>query len=295
MKLVSFSKYAQGAQEARIGIVVNDRIIDVAAHLADAPSDMIGLINQWTAQRPRFEALAGKAGGADELALADVKLLAPVPRPGKIFGIGLNYADHIAESGMGRPADQVWFAKAVTSTNAPFASIELPLASTQLDYEAELAFVIGTRCRNVPVERAHEVIFGYCAANDVSVRDWQLKTSQFVLGKSFDTHCPYGPWIVTSDELGDPHALDIRCFVNGEIRQSSNTKELIYNCFEQVAHLSQAMTLEPGDLILTGTPGGVGIGFKPARWLQAGDVVRVEIDRIGMIENRVVAQSASIF
>ena len=134
------------------------------------------------------------------------------------------------------------------------------------------------------------MIFGYCGANDVSIRDWQLKTSQWALGKSFDTHCPYGPWIVTPDEIGDPHALGIRCFVNGEPRQESNTKQLIYNCFEQVALLSQAMTLEPGDLILTGTPGGVGIGFKPARWLKAGDIVRVEIDRIGVIESRVEAE-----
>ena len=289
MKLVSFSTSAQGAQDARIGVVVNDRVIDVAAHLADAPRDMVGVINQWPSLQPRLEALA--AGNAGDLALADVTLLAPVPRPGKIFCIGLNYADHIAESGMGTPAEQVWFTKAVTSINAPHGAIELPRVSSQLDYEAELAFVIGKRCRHVPVERAHEVIFGYCAANDVSVRDWQLKTSQFVIGKSFDTHCPYGPWLVTPDEVGDPHALGIRCLVNGEVRQRSNTKELIYNCFQQLAFLSEAMTLEPGDLILTGTPGGVGMGFKPPRWLKAGDVVRVEIDKIGAIESRVVAES----
>lgn len=224
------------------------------------------------------------------MALESFALLAPVARPGKIFGIGLNYADHVAESGMARPVEQLWFTKAVTSVNAPYAPIELPRVSTQLDYEAELAFVIGKRCRHVSVDKAHEVIFGYCASNDVSIRDWQTKTSQFVLGKSFDTHCPYGPWLVTPDELGDPHDLGIRCQVNGEVRQNSNTKELIFNCFEQIAFLSQAMTLEPGDLILTGTPGSVGIGFKPARWLKAGDVVRVEIDHIGAIENTVVGE-----
>ena len=287
MKLVMFSK---GAEDARIGLVVNESLIDVSRHLADAPRDMIDLINQWPTFQSRFESLAATERG--DLALADVTLQAPVPRPGKIFCIGLNYADHIAESGMGTPAEQVWFTKAGTSINAPFGAIELPRVSTQLDYEAELAFVIGKRCRHVPVERAHEVIFGYCAANDVSVRDWQLKTSQFVIGKSFDTHCPYGPWIVTPDEIGDPHTLGIRCLVNGEVRQQSNTKELIFNCFQQIAFLSQAMTLEPGDLILTGTPGGVGIGFKPARWLKAGDVVRIEIDRIGAIESRVVAEAA---
>ena len=287
MKLVMFSK---GAEDARIGLVVNESLIDVSRHLADAPRDMIGLMNQWPVFQAKFESLA--ASERADLALADVTLLAPVPRPGKIFCIGLNYADHIAESGMGTPAEQVWFTKAGTSINAPFGSIELPRVSTQLDYEAELAFVIGKRCRHVSAERAHEVIFGYCAANDVSVRDWQMKTSQFVIGKSFDTHCPYGPWIVTPDEIGDPHTLGIRCLVNGEVRQNSNTKELIFNCFDQIAFLSKAMTLEPGDLILTGTPGGVGIGSKPPRWLKAGDVVRVEIDRIGAIESRVVAESA---
>ena len=285
MKLASFS---ENRGDPRIGIVVGDSLIDVARHLPDAPRDMIGLMSQWTEFQARFESLAARERG--DLPLTDLTLLAPVPRPGKIFAIGLNYADHIAESGMATPTEQVWFTKAVTSVNAPFAPIELPLVSTQLDYEAELAFVIGKRCRHVSAARAHEVIFGYCVANDVSVRDWQLKTSQFSLGKSFDTHCPYGPWIVTPDEVGDPHALGIRCLVNGEVRQQSNTKELIYECFEQVAHLSRAMTLEPGDLILTGTPSGVGIGFKPARWLMADDIVRVEIDRIGAIENRVVAE-----
>ena len=287
MKLALFSDEQAGA---RIGLVIDDKMIDVARHLSDVPRDMIGLINHWTGFRDSFESLAARERG--DVPLKDVKLLAPVPRPGKIFAIGLNYADHIAESGMPKPAEQVWFTKAVTSVNAPMAAIELPRVSTQLDYEAELAFVIGKRCRHVPAASAHEVIFGYCAANDVSIRDWQLKTSQFVLGKSFDTHCPYGPWIATPDEVGDPHALGIRCLVNGEVRQESNTKELIYNCFDQVAHLSRAMTLEPGDLILTGTPGGVGIGFKPPRWLVADDVVRVEIDRIGAIEGRVVAESA---
>ncbi len=289
MKLVLFSKSANDVKNARIGLVVDDRIVDVAAHLADAPRDMLGLIEQWQAFAPRLQALAASKTG--DLALADATLLAPIPRPGKIFCIGLNYADHIAESGMATPAEQVWFTKPGTSINAPFGDVELPRVSSQLDYEAELAFVIGKRCRHVSAESAHEVIFGYCAANDVSVRDWQRKTSQFVVGKSFDTHCPYGPAIVTPDEVGDPHALGIRCFVNGEMRQSSNTKELIYNCYDQIAFLSQAMTLEPGDLILTGTPGGVGIGFKPPRWLKAGDTVRIEIDKIGAIESLVVAES----
>ena len=286
MKLVTFST---GAQGARIGVVVGERLVDVSKHLPDAPRDMIGVMNRWADLRTAFESLA--TSGQGDMALADATLLAPVPRPGKIFAIGLNYADHIAESGMATPAEQLWFTKAVTSVAAPFGPIELPRVSVQLDYEAELAIVIGKRCRHVSAEQARDVIFGYSVSNDVSVRDWQLRTSQFSLGKSFDTHCPYGPWIMTPDEVGDPHVLGIRCFVNGEQRQSSNTKELIYDCYAQVAQLSQAMTLEPGDVILTGTPSGVAAAHKPPRWLKAGDVVRIEIDRIGAIENRVVAEA----
>ncbi|NMM04210.1 fumarylacetoacetate hydrolase family protein [Paraburkholderia sp. RP-4-7] len=286
MKLVTFS-LPDGSPET--GIVVDGGVVQISKHIAEAPAGMIGLIDAWPAFSDRLHALM-RNGHADH-ALDVVTLLAPVPRPSKILGIGLNYADHLAESGMDKPADQLWFAKMPTSATGPFAPVELPRVSEQLDYEAELAFVIGKRCRHVSRDRAHEVIFGYCAANDVSVRDWQVRTSQFMLGKSFDTHAPFGPWIVTSDEIGDPHTLGIRCFVNGEKRQDSNTRELIFNCFEQVEHLSKVMTLEPGDLILSGTPGGVGVGSKPPRWLRAGDRVRVEIDGIGTIENIVRAEA----
>jgi ureidoglycolate lyase len=153
-----------------------------------------------------------------------------------------------------------------------------------LDYEAELVAVVGKRCKHVPKEKAHEVVFGYCAGNDVTVRDWQFKTPQWMLGKSFDTHAPFGPAIVTADEIGEPHTLGIRAFVNGEKRQDSNTKHLVFNVYDQIAHLSQAMTLEPGDLIFTGTPGGVGAALKPPQFMKAGDVTRIEIDKIGAIE-----------
>ena len=285
MKLATFS---EAAGPTRIGIVVDDGVIDVARHDPDSPRDMIALITQWDAFRGRFEALASSQRA--DLPLAAITLHAPVGRPGKIFAIGLNYADHIAESGMAKPADQLWFTKAVTSVNAPYAGIERPAVSTALDFEAELAFIVGKRGRHIGAERAKDFIFGYCVADDVSVRDWQLKTSQFCLGKSFDTHCPIGPWIVTPDELGDPHDLGIRCIVNGEVRQNSNTRHLVFDCYAQLAHLSEAMTLEPGDLILTGTPGGVGAACKPPRWLVPGDVVRIEIDGIGHIENRVVPE-----
>ncbi|WP_158935587.1 fumarylacetoacetate hydrolase family protein [Burkholderia sp. S171] len=280
MKLVTFSVSGRAPST---GLVVKSGIVSLAKHIADAPPDMIGLISAWPDFRSRLQQL--EANTRADVSLDAVTLLAPVPRPGKILGIGLNYADHLAESGMEKPADQLWFAKMPTSAAGPFASIDLPRVSEQLDYEAELAFVIGQRCRHVSRDRAHEVIFGYSAANDVSVRDWQVRTSQFMLGKSFDTHAPFGPWIVTSDEIADPHALGIRTFVNGEKRQDSNTRELIFNCFEQVEHLSKVMTLEPGDVILSGTPGGVGVACKPPRWLRSGDRVRVEIDEIGAIEN----------
>jgi 2-keto-4-pentenoate hydratase/2-oxohepta-3-ene-1,7-dioic acid hydratase in catechol pathway len=215
-----------------------------------------------------------------------------VLRPRKILAVGLNYADHVAESGMKPPEVPTIFNKQVTAVTGPYDPIHLPRASRALDYEGELAFVIGRRCRHVPRARAPEVVAGYLVLDDVSVRDWQLRTPTWTMGKSFDTHCPMGPWIVTPDELDDPHSLAIRTWVNGELRQDSNTKELIHDCFALVEHLTTAFTLEPGDVVTTGTPGGVGISMKPPRLLAAGDVVRVEIEGIGQIENPVVEEPA---
>jgi len=169
----------------------------------------------------------------------------------------------------------------------------MALVASTAAYEAELVVIVGKRCKHVAAERAGEVVFGYCAGNDVSVRDWQMRTPQWVLGKSFDTHAPIGPWIVTADEIGDPHTMGIRCFVNGERRQNSNTQNLVFNVYEQIAHLSRAMTLEPGDIIFTGTPGGVGLAMRPPQFLKAGDKVRVEIDRIGFIEAEMQPERAS--
>ena len=188
------------------------------------------------------------------------------------------------------PTEQVWFCKQPTSVNSPFGGIHKPIVSDQLDYEVELVVVIGNKGRRISAQRAPDHVFGYTIGNDVSVRDWQQKTPQWMLGKSFDTHCPIGPSIVTADEITDPHVLGVRSFVNGELRQNSNTRNLIFNIWQQIAELSQAMTLEPGDLIFTGTPGGVGFGFKPPRPLVVGDTVRCEVDKIGAIENRVVAE-----
>ena len=223
--------------------------------------------------------------------LEQVHLLAPV-RPRKYLAIGLNYKDHIAESGLQAPEVAFFFNKQVTCVVGPGDQIHMPKVSSLLDYEAELAIVIGTRCRHVPVDRAHEVIAGYTIANDVSVRDWQLRTPTMTIGKSFDTHGPLGPWIVSPDELGDPHSLGIRTFVNGEKRQDANSGEMVFNCFEQVSHLSEAFTLEPGDVIATGTPAGVGAARQPfpEGLLKVGDEVRVEIDGIGELVNTVIAE-----
>ena len=231
---------------------------------------------------------------ASRHALDEVRLLAPVI-PRKYLAIGLNYADHIAESGMEAPEFPVFFNKQVTCVVGPDDDVHMPRVSNLLDYEGELAIVIGSRCRHVPVERAHEVIAGYTIANDVSVRDWQIRTPTMTMGKSFDTHGPLGPWIVTADELGDPHELSIRTFVNDELRQDGSTAEMIYDCFQQVEHLSAAFTLEPGDVIATGTPAGIGAVRQPFPdgLLKVGDVMRVEIDGIGTLRNTVVEEPAA--
>ena len=223
--------------------------------------------------------------------LDQVRLLAPV-QPRKFLAIGLNYADHIAESGMEAPKFPVFFNKQITCVVGPGDDVHMPRVSNLLDYEGELAVVIGARCRHVPEDRAHEVIAGYTITNDVSVRDWQIRTPTMTMGKSFDTHGPLGPWLVTPDELGDPHDLAIRTYVNDELRQDGNTREMIYNCFQQIAHLSEAFTLEPGDVIATGTPAGIGAVRQPfpEGLLKTGDVVRVQIDGIGELCNTVVEE-----
>ena len=252
----------------------------------------------------RFDAGAGPRPGivrdghvvdrdnpADQHPLDEVRLLAPT-QPRKFLAIGLNYGDHIAESGIDAPEYPVFFNKQVTCVVGPDDDVHMPRVSSLLDYEGELAVVIGTRCRHVPEDRAHEVIAGYTITNDVSVRDWQLRTPTMTIGKSFDTHGPLGPWIVTGDELGDPHQLGLKTYVNGELRQNGSTSEMIYNCFQQIAHLSAAFTLEPGDVIATGTPAGIGAARQPFPdgLLKVGDEVRIAIDGIGELRNTVVEE-----
>jgi 2-keto-4-pentenoate hydratase/2-oxohepta-3-ene-1,7-dioic acid hydratase in catechol pathway len=281
MKLATFTH----AGSTRVGVVRGDEIVDLAAAAPDLPTEMVALLEAGDAALES----AGTASGST-LALADVHLEPPILRPPKILAVGLNYADHVAETGMEAPKHPMIFNKQSTSAHPPFDPFHLPRASGLLDYEGELAMVIGKACRHVPRDRAHEVIAGYTIVNDVSVRDWQIRVQTMTMGKSFDTHCPMGPWIVTRDELPEPHTLELKTWVNGELRQHSNTKHLIFDCDALIEHVSTAFTLEPGDVIATGTPGGVALAMKPPQWLVAGDVVRISIDGIGEIENSVIAE-----
>jgi 2-keto-4-pentenoate hydratase/2-oxohepta-3-ene-1,7-dioic acid hydratase in catechol pathway len=235
-------------------------------------------------------AASAASNATSRLALDSVHLAAPILRPPKFLAIGLNYADHIAEAGIEPPKLPTVFNKQSTCVTGPRDPVWMPRISQVLDYEGELGFVIGRRCRHVPRDRAHEVIAGYLVVNDVTIRDWQLRVPTWTMGKSFDTHGPIGPWITTADEIGDPHSLRLRTFVNGELRQDSNTKQLIFDCYALVEHLSQGFTLEAGDVIATGTPGGVGIAMKPPKLLAVGDRMRVEIEGLGALDNEVVAE-----
>ncbi len=285
MKLATFTT----STTPQLGSVIGDHVVPLNQAAPGLPADMMGLIAAWrTVER---EVRQASDAGIGAVRLDTVRLLAPIRRPGKIMAIGLNYADHIAESKMETPAHQVWFSKASTAANGPNDPIEVPKVSQALDYEAELVAVIGEGGRHIAQEAASASIFGYCCGNDATERAWQHRTPQWVVGKSFDSHAPFGPWITTADDVADPHALSIRCLVNGELRQDSNTRHLVFNVWDQIAHLSQAMTLEPGDLIFTGTPGGIGAAMKPMRFLKAGDRVRVEIEGLGALDNPIAAEA----
>jgi 2-keto-4-pentenoate hydratase/2-oxohepta-3-ene-1,7-dioic acid hydratase in catechol pathway len=228
------------------------------------------------------------------MALSVVRLEAPINDPQKFLAIGMNYKAHAEEAaaaGIAIPKSQLWFNKQVSCIAGPLDDIVLPRVSDKLDYEAELAFVIGRRCRHVKAADARDVIAGFMVANDVSVRDWQHRSPTYTLGKSFDTHGPIGPWITTSDEVGDPEQLGIRLTVDGIERQNANTSDLIYKIGDQIEYLTTVMTLFPGDIIATGTPSGV--AAVDQNWLKAGQKVRVEIDRLGAIENVVRAEAQS--
>ena len=278
----------------RLGVVDGDQMVDIGSVDLSLPTDVgVALANG------PLEGLANLAAVANRIPLAEVRLEAPIAQPPVFFAIGLNYADHIAESGMGptgaaaavKPAVPVVFNKQVTCVNGPFDPVEVPtVAPDWVDYEGELGIVIGTRCRNVSVEDAPSVVAGYLIVNDVSVRDWQRATPTMTMGKSWDTHGPIGPWLVTPDEVGDPHNLQLTTWVNGEVRQNASTALMITNCWEQIAHISTACTLLPGTIIATGTPAGVGFVMQPSGCVKAGDTVRIEIEKLGAIEHTFIAQ-----
>ncbi len=309
MRLLTFSI----AGKTRAGIEVEGRVVDLtvaSSALPRSPSDRPTMlpsdvreileagesalgtarrVQDWistslrSGQRP-----TGPAGEPIVFDRSDVTLRAPIPRPGKIICLGLNYADHAAEGGSEPPKTPMLFAKFANTIIGTGEPIVKPRATRELDYEAELAVVIGRRAKNVAIDQALDYVAGYMNLHDVSARDLQRETSQFFRGKSADTFAPCGPYLVTRDEVPDPHVLDIRSYVNGELRQSSNTRHLIFNVPFLVHHISRTISLEPGDVISTGTPSGVGTHRHPPEYLKAGDVVRIEVQGLGVLENPVV-------
>lgn len=263
----------------QIGVVEGEIIKAIKAE-----PDLLGVagLSQEEIKNPQFT--------GDEYEIDEVSLMSPVLVPPRIFGIGLNYLDHALETGRKPPEVQTWFMKQPTSANEPYGDVEKPVVSDWLDYEVELVVVIGKTCRHVPEDRAHEVILGYCVGCDYSVRDWQTQTPTMIMGKGFDTHAPFGPYLVTPDEIGNLDELRLRCFVNEEKLQDGIIGEMIFKVPQLIAHVTKVMTLLPGDVIFTGTPAGVGVARTPPKFLKAGDIVRCEIDGIGYIENEIIAE-----
>jgi 2-keto-4-pentenoate hydratase/2-oxohepta-3-ene-1,7-dioic acid hydratase in catechol pathway len=259
-------------------------------------TDVLSLIEQWEMVRDTVDRVDGVVGtmvSSGEVEGAPLTALGPpILRPGKVIGIGRNYADHAAETGHAPPPEPMIFAKFATAVTGPFDPIPRPAFVADLDYEAELAVVIGRGGRDIAESDALDHVFGYCCANDVSARTAQNLTGQFVRGKSFDGFCPLGPAIVPREEIEDVQRLRVRCLVDGESRQDASTAQMIFSVARLVAHCSGATTLEPGDVILTGTPAGVAMGRKPPTWLQPGQLCEVEIEGLGRIANRVVQGAA---
>ncbi len=274
----------------RLGKIFGEHLIDLSKADPSLPTTIRSFLEAGKPALDTFMRIARNDG--DPIPLSDVKLHAPLPNPEKYLAIGFNYSDHAGEAqrlGLKTPEYQLWFNKQVSCITGPYDDIVAPAVSEKLDYECELAVVIGRECRRVPADEARSVIGGYMVANDVSARDWQFRTPTVTLGKSFDTHGPTGPWLTLDAEIDDPHRLGLRTYVNGEQRQNGNTRDLIYDVYDQIAYLSQVMTLKPGDILSTGSPSGVGVAREPPVFLRPGDVVRIEIDQLGHIENRVVA------
>lgn len=273
----------------RVGVLRGDEVID----LSPLAASMLELIESWPDLKAEVQKLVAAAEGGR--ALSAVELRAPIPRPRKnIICLGMNYAAHAIESLRAKglpeklPEYPVFFSKMPTAVNHPNAPVPLmPDVSAQRDWEVELAVIIGRRGRDIPASAALDYVFGYTIMNDVSARDLQMRHQQFFYSKSLDGSAPLGPWIVTADEIPDPHALGIRLRLNGELVQNSTTRDMIFDIPTCIATFSRGITLEPGDIIATGTPAGVGMGMTPQRWLKAGDVMEAEIDGIGVLRNTV--------
>ncbi|MHB1424786.1 MAG: fumarylacetoacetate hydrolase family protein [Gemmataceae bacterium] len=275
----------------RAAVLMGDEYIDLHATRSDLPVRVRDLLAGGAAML-RGAAEAAARPDAVRHPAASVKLLAPIPDPPKIICIGLNYRDHAEESGVPLPREPVLFSKFATALIGPGEAIRLPAVSREVDYEAELVLVVGKKGRHLKAADALSHLAGCTIGHDVSARDWQLKKDgkQWLAGKSFDTFAPIGPVLVTLDELGDPHELSIRLRLNGQTMQDSNTRQLIFRAGDLLAYISQVATLEPGDLIFTGTPSGVGFARKPQVFLKGGDVVEVEMEKIGVLRNHVVQE-----
>lgn len=290
MRIATFSHNGREA----VGIVQNDAVLDLGAAAKGAPASVRDLIKGGeSALRQVRDAVAGAKDKSLWRPLSECRLMAPIPRPTKnVFCVGRNYKAHIEEGARARgnpavfPQVPEFFTKPPTSVIGHCGTIDIDEDLTQqLDYEVELAIVIGRKCRDVPAERALDVVFGYTVLNDVTARDLQRMHGIPFKGKSLDTSCPIGPWIVTADEFGDPAGHRICLRVNGETRQDSSTGDLLFDCAAIVASLSRGLTLEPGDIIATGTPSGVAMGMKPQAWLKNGDIVEAEVEGIGVLTN----------
>ncbi|MEM6429537.1 MAG: fumarylacetoacetate hydrolase family protein [Deinococcota bacterium] len=275
MKLVSL-------QDQRLA-VITDQGAFIPDAASDAPTTLNALLTGGVEARTALEAFVGQASNPiDE---ASLSLAACVPNPGKIVCVGLNYRRHAAEAGMAVPETPILFSKYANSLAAHGDAILIPDVTDQADYEAELAIVIGQRAQRVAEEDALSYVFGYCTANDLSARDLQMLTGQWLLGKTLDGFLPLGPYLVTADEISDPNALQIRAWLNGDLRQDSNTSDMVFSVEEIISYVSHYMTLEPGDVILTGTPEGVIFGDDPAVWLKDGDEVVIEVEKLGQLRN----------
>ena len=285
MKIVTFRRNAESRPE--VGIVRDDSIIALGANCQSTTD----LIANWADTKGRITDYLSKAPTEAIVPLSGAKLMAPLLNPPKIICVGLNYRDHAIESNMEIPKVPTIFNKFPTSIIGPGDEVILPKTSEKPDYEAEFAFVIGPGGRHIKKDDWQNHIFGYTIINDVSARDYQMATTQWLMGKTFDTFCPMGPWIVTADEIQDPHALDIKMTISGQVLQNSNTRELIFRIPDLIEYLSSVMTLQPGDIVSTGTPAGVGLGHKPPRWLRPGDECVVSISGIGELRNPIVAEA----